>query len=103
MSASGTCAPASTASSEWPPLERTAHAAWFAATPKSQVETTRTAPFAGAVVAPAPMAPAAGASAAAAAPNAAVLRKRRRLVMGVPGRSEEHTSELQSPVHLVCR
>src|SRR5690348_17952752 len=22
---------------------------------------------------------------------------------GVPGRSEEHTSELQSPVHLVCR
>src|SRR5690348_18107229 len=26
-------------------------------------------------------------------------RRRRR----VPGRSEEHTSELQSPVHLVCR
>src|SRR5690348_17832001 len=26
-----------------------------------------------------------------------------RLRLPVPGRSEEHTSELQSPVHLVCR
>src|SRR4051794_41407670 len=32
------------------------------------------------------------------------LRHRRRLsALGAGGRSEEHTSELQSPVHLVCR
>src|SRR6266581_6476130 len=27
----------------------------------------------------------------------------RLLLLGSPGQSEEHTSELQSPVHLVCR
>src|SRR5258708_28703481 len=30
-------------------------------------------------------------------------RERRRLTRGHEGRSEEHTSELQSPDHLVCR
>src|SRR5690348_18091607 len=28
---------------------------------------------------------------------------RHRMIIGFLGRSEEHTSELQSPVHLVCR
>src|SRR4051794_41636239 len=32
----------------------------------------------------------------------AALRRRRAALAGEP-RSEEHTSELQSPVHLVCR
>src|SRR6266487_7184093 len=31
------------------------------------------------------------------------VRFREGPLHGVPGRSEEHTSELQSPVHLVCR
>jgi hypothetical protein len=62
------------------------HAAWFAATPKSHVETTRTAPLVGALLDRASTAPATGDSAAAAAPSAAVLRKRRRLVMTVLGR-----------------
>src|SRR4051794_41588723 len=30
-------------------------------------------------------------------------RRRRRAATASDGRSEEHTSELQSPVHLVCR
>src|SRR6266581_1778917 len=33
----------------------------------------------------------------------APTRQSRRRSAGAPSRSEEHTSELQSPVHLVCR
>src|SRR5262249_49378144 len=40
MSASGTRAPASTASTDLPPATRTAQAALFAGTPKSHVDTT---------------------------------------------------------------
>src|SRR5690242_7671109 len=86
MSASGTRAPASTASSEWPPLERIAQAARLAATPKSQVETTRTIP-AGFAVLGATSASAMGDNVAAAAPSAAFLRNWRRLVMRCPRRS----------------
>src|ERR1700761_3103276 len=45
MSASGIFAPASTASNAEPPLDSTSQAAWLAATPKSQVETTTAFPF----------------------------------------------------------
>src|SRR5690348_17533391 len=35
--------------------------------------------------------------------GASLLNLAAPLVLGYLGRSEEHTSELQSPVHLVCR
>src|SRR6266487_5325846 len=37
------------------------------------------------------------------APRPCVLPRAARSPPGPPRRSEEHTSELQSPVHLVCR
>src|SRR3712207_8140903 len=37
------------------------------------------------------------------APSACRQYGRRRMVLAIPGRSEEHTSELQSRQYLVCR
>src|SRR5256885_9463883 len=36
-------------------------------------------------------------------PNLGVFAAKAELVRRMPGRSEEHTSELQSPCNLVCR
>src|SRR5438876_9260542 len=44
-----------------------------------------------------------GAGPAERADRAAVRRHRARRAGAMTSRSEEHTSELQSPVHLVCR
>ena len=79
-SASGTRAPASTASSARPPTPSTAHAARFAATPKSQVDTTRGA------IARAPRdvtAVAEPAMASAGSPRKAALRNVLRSIMFV--------------------